>query len=66
MALLAAYMVQKNDGEKLEEYLENRVFAGQAGETLAPDAKDVEGFNEFIKRYVAGLPIERAAIDAMK
>ena len=30
------------------------------------DAKDVEGFDAFIKRYSAGLPIERAAVDFLK
>ena len=27
---------------------------------------DVKGFDEFIKRYRAGFPIERAAVDALK
>lgn len=66
MALLAAYMGQKEDGETLEDYLDKKVFVNQVGSTLAPDAKDVEGFNEFIKRYEAGLPIERAAVESFK
>ena len=66
IALLAAYMVQKEEGETLEAYLDNKVFAGQEGTTLAPDAADVEGFNKFIERYNAGLPIERAAVDSLK
>lgn len=65
IALLAAYMVQKEEGETLEEFLDKKVFAGEEGTTLAPDAKDVEGFNEFIKRYNAGLPIERAAVESL-
>ena len=65
IALLAAYMVQKEDGETLEAFLDKKVFAGEEGTTLAPDAKDVEGFNEFIKRYNAGLPIERAAVESL-
>ncbi len=65
IALLAAYMVQKEDGETLEAFLDKKVFAGEEGSTLAPDAKDVEGFNEFIKRYNAGLPIERAAVESL-
>ena len=40
--------------------------AGQAGSTLAPDSADVEGFNAFMKRYVEGLAIQRAAIDHLK
>ena len=65
IALLAAYMVQKEEGETLEAFLDKKVFAGEEGITLAPDAKDVEGFNEFIKRYNAGLPIERAAVESL-
>jgi len=65
IALLAAYMVQREEGETLEAYLDKKVFAGQEGSTLAPDQKDVEGFNEFIKRYEAGLAIERAAVKAL-
>ncbi len=65
IALLAAYMVQKEEGETLETFLDKKVFAGEEGTTLAPDAKDVEGFNEFIKRYNAGLPIERAAVESL-
>ena len=33
---------------------------------MDPDAKDVEGFDVFIERYKAGLPIERAAVDTLK
>jgi len=66
IALLAAYMVQKEDGETLEAYLDKKVFAGQEGTTLAPDAADVEGFNKFIERYNAGLAVERAAVESLK
>ena len=63
MALLAAYMINKNDGETLDDYLNNKVFAGQTGSTLEPAAEDVKGFDEFIERYKAGLAVERAAVD---
>lgn len=36
------------------------------GIKIEPDAKDVEGSNEFIKRYTKGLVIERAAVDKLK
>ena len=45
MALLAAYMINKNDGETLDDYLNNKVFAGQTGSTLEPAAEDVKGFD---------------------
>ncbi len=61
MAILANYLVTKKKGEPLDEYLDARVFAGQEGVTLAPDPKDVEGFEAFGKRYEQGLPIVREA-----
>lgn len=66
IALLASYMINKGADETLSQYLEAKVFAGQESETLSPDAKDVEGFDEFIKRYSEGLAIERAAVDSLK
>lgn len=66
IALLAAYMVHKAEGETLEAYLEHKVFAGQEGSTLAPEPEDVKGFDIFMERYIEGLPIERAAVDSLK
>lgn len=66
IALLASYMVNKEEGETLDDYLDKKVFAGNAGSCMEPDAEDVEGFESFIERYKAGLPIERAAINTMK
>lgn len=65
IALLAAYMKNKEEGETLDAYLNDKVFAGQEGTKMEPDAADVAGFDEFIKRYVAGLPIEKAAVETL-
>lgn len=65
IALLASYLADKNQGEKLEDYLEQRIFKELSGETLQPQPEDVEGFRIFMERYQAGLPIEKAAIDNM-
>ncbi len=66
IALLAGYMVDKAEGETLEAYLANRIFAGKLGETVRPDPKDVDSFNAYIERYSAGLPIERAAVECVR
>ncbi|MBQ3763770.1 MAG: hypothetical protein II869_02235, partial [Synergistaceae bacterium] len=67
IALLAAYLADgKNFSSKLEDWLNVRVFKNLAGEAVNPDPEDVKGFEEFTKRYVAGLDIERAAINSMK
>jgi sugar (pentulose or hexulose) kinase len=66
IALLASYLINKTNDEPLEKYLNEKVFAGKSGSTVAPDQKDVDGFNEFMKRYTKGLAIERAAVDYLK
>jgi sugar (pentulose or hexulose) kinase len=65
IALLAAYMLYRQANESLEAYLADRVFAGQKAVTLAPDPRDVDGFAAFMERYKRGLPIERAAVEAL-
>ena len=66
IALLAAYLRHKAHNETLEDYLSNKVFAGENGITVAPDQTDVDGFTTFMERYKTGLPIERAAVDGFK
>ena len=62
MALLAAYMDLKEENESLGQFLNDKVFAGQKEETVNPDKAMVEGFDAFMKKYMAGLEIERAAV----
>ena len=66
IAVLASYLVNKEEGESLEDYLNNKVFAGQEGEEVQPDERDVQGFDEFMVRYKEGLAIERAAVEHLK
>ena len=63
MALLASYMIHKEEGEALGDYLTKKVFAGAQGTSMEPDPKDVEGFEVFIERYKKGIAIEQAAVD---
>ena len=62
MALLAAYMVNKAEGESLEEYLNAHVFADSVGTTLSPEQADVDGFNTYIEQYKRLLEVERKAV----
>lgn len=63
IAILAAYMAKKTENQTLEAYLDEMVFGDKEGVTIAPSKEDVEGFDQFMQRYKAGLPIERAAVD---
>lgn len=66
MALLAAYMLYRKDGQSLGEYLNNNVFADMAVETLEPDIADVVGFDAFMEQYKACLRVERTAVNSMQ
>ena len=66
IALLAAYMADNTSGQKLGEFLSERVFGENAGFTVEPDPADVQGFTEFMKMYKAGLEAEKAAIKGLK
>jgi sugar (pentulose or hexulose) kinase len=65
MALLAAYMLWRDEGESLPDYLDGKVFADAKSTTLMADASDAAGFNIFLTRYKKALPMERAAVETM-
>jgi len=63
IALLASYMINRSENESLDDFLNNKVFSASTAYSVSPDKRDVDGFNEFMKRYVKGLAIEKAAVD---
>ena len=62
IALLGSYLVNNEKKQSLADFLDEHVFAGDAGVEVSPTAEDVEGFNKYIENYKAGLPIEEAAV----
>jgi len=65
IALLAAYLADGKTRGSLEEWLEQEIFGSLVGETMEPDPAEVEGYEVFTRRYVAGLEAEKAAISAL-
>jgi sugar (pentulose or hexulose) kinase len=65
IAILADYMLHKKEEDTLDSYLESRVFADMKGLSIEPDKKDVEGFEQFMSLYTAGLAIERSAVETL-
>jgi sugar (pentulose or hexulose) kinase len=63
IAALAAFTAGRDADQSLSDYLESQVFGDAELETTTPAAADVAGFDKFIDRYLAALPIERAAVD---
>ena len=63
IALLADYLIKKEDKESLTDYLENKVFHDAVGTGMDPVAEDVEGYEKFMETYAKGLAIEKAAVE---
>lgn len=62
IALLGSYLVNHKDKQSLADFLDESVFGSDAGVEVSPSPEDVAGFNTYIERYKAGLPIEEAAV----
>ena len=65
MALLAAYMIFKDKGESLADYLDNKVFKDAKSSTVMADASDTAGFNIFLTRYKKALAVEKKAVELL-
>ncbi len=63
MALLAAYLIWRDEGETLEDYLDHKVFASAGSATLMAEPGDVAGFSAFLERYQRALPVEKLATE---
>ncbi len=62
IALLAAYMKDKKDGETLDRYLNSRIFSGMNVSRLDPDEEGIKGFDRFMEYYKGGIGIEKEAV----
>lgn len=66
IALLGSYLVNNNKKQSLADFLDEKVFAGNAGVEVSPTPEDVAGFNAYIEKYKACLPVEEAAVKYKK
>jgi uncharacterized surface protein with fasciclin (FAS1) repeats len=66
MAILASYLINNKKNQSLAEFLDEQVFAGDTGTSVAPTPEDVAGFNAYIENYKQCLPIEAAAVEYKK
>jgi len=60
IAILASFI---GNTLALEDYLEQYVFAYSKKDTIMAEQSDIDGFNDFFKRYHDGLEIERKAVE---
>ncbi len=62
MALLAAYMLWKEEGESLPDYLDEKVFIDARCATLQASEEDCEGFAKFLESYRKAFGVECEAV----
>lgn len=61
IAVLARYAFD-SEGKSLDVYLNTKIFSRYKSTTIEPDEKDVQGFNEYLKRYKQALDVEKSAV----
>ena len=66
MALLASYMLRREAGESLPDYLDHKVFVDAKASVLSADETDIAGFRRFLDSYRKALSAEKAAIEALR
>lgn len=66
MALLAAYLINKEENQTLETFLEEKIFAREGIKTISPTIEGMESFSNYMKRNQTLLKVERTAIDTLK
>lgn len=65
IAILADYMLKKEQFESLGAFLNQEIFNNMKGETLCASKEEIEGFDLFMERYQKGLAIEQKAVEIL-
>ncbi|HEY5978520.1 MAG TPA: FGGY-family carbohydrate kinase [Microlunatus sp.] len=63
IAVLAAFLARRAPEQTLADYLSRQVFAAPDLVAVQPDARDVAGFDAYLQRFLAALPVQRAATE---
>ena len=65
MALLAAYMLRREKGETLADYLNKKVFLDVKSSTVAASPAEADGFAVFLERYKRAFALEKTATEVL-
>ena len=64
--VFAEYSLLHENGESLEDYLRDHVFAGMKKLTVAPDPEDEKGFDLYMERFMRCIPAQKAAVEGLR
>ena len=66
MAVLASYMMYRQEYTSLEDYLDKRVFIHTDMVTVQPDPMIVQGFCTYASKFKESLSVEERAIQVIR
>ena len=66
MAILAEYMACREQNQSLEQYLNEKIFAGTNSMVCFPIKEETEGFSIFLERYKKTLQVEGFAVETLQ
>ena len=66
MAILAAYQINKDENETIDEYLKNKVFSNVESTTVMADPEDVAGYAKYLEAYESALKLEKQSAECLK
>ena len=66
MALLAAYQINKSEGESIDDYLKNKVFSNVESTTVMATPEEVRGYSEYLNAYEKALKLEKESAECLK
>lgn len=66
MALLTAYMLNRQTDQSLEDYLQKKVFGDTEGTTCVPNAAEQAGYARYLEKYCQALRVEEAAVNCVR
>lgn len=66
MAILAAYQINRDKGESIDEYLKNKVFSNVESSTVMATPEEVEGYAKYLKAYESALKLEKESAGCLK
>lgn len=63
MAVLAAFVPEKGEGEKLEDFLNDKVFKSAEKISVNPEEEITRGFEEYTEQFKKALSVEKTAVE---
>jgi sugar (pentulose or hexulose) kinase len=63
IAILSQYSLNENKSESLSDFLNREIFADQLKTKFFANDEEIDGFNEYLERYLNTLDVEKRAVE---